>query len=146
MTNEYEIIEFEERYRRDVIDLWKICDLTRSWNDPDKDIDRKLADQTGKLFLLRKEERVLGCVMAGYDGHRGSVYYLAVHPDFQNKDLGRMLMNHSEDYLLALGCPKLNLMVRTSNTDVIEFYHRIGYQKDEVVVLSKRLIVDHEQQ
>ncbi len=140
MPKEYEIIEFEEKYRKDVIHLWKICDLTRPWNDPDKDIDRKLTDHTGKLFLLKKHNKVLGSIMVGYDGHRGSVYYLSVHPDFQKKNLGRMLMKHSENYLLTLECPKLNLMVRTSNLPVIEFYERLEYQKDEVVVFSKRLM------
>ncbi len=144
MPLEYEIIEFDEKYRKDLIDLWKICDLTRPWNDPDRDIDRKLTDHTGKLFLLKKHDLILGSVMVGYDGHRGSVYYLSIHPDFQKKNLGRMLMKHSEDYLLTLGCPKLNLMVRTSNLEVIEFYDRLGYQKDEVVVFSKRLITDPE--
>ena len=139
MPPDYKIIEFEERYRDDVIHLWRICDLTRPWNDPNKDIDRILSDQTGKLFLVRKHNKVLGSVMVGYDGHRGSVYYLSVHPDYQKKSLGRMLMKHSEDYLLTLGCPKLNLMVRTSNLPVIEFYDQLGYRKDEVVVLSKRL-------
>ena len=145
MPTGYEIIEFEERYREGVVGLWKICDLTRPWNDPNKDIDRILSDQTGKLFILRKHNKVLGSVMVGYDGHRGSVYYLSVHPDYQKKNLGRMLMKHSEDYLLTLGCPKLNLMVRTSNIPVIEFYCRLGYEKDEVVVLGKRLITDQKQ-
>jgi len=140
MPKEYEIIEFDEKYRKDVIHLWEICDLTRPWNDPNKDIDRILSDQTGQLFVLRKHNKVLGSIMVGYDGHRGSVYYLSVHPDNQKKGLGRMLMKRSEDYLQALGCPKLNLMVRTSNLPVIEFYDQLGYNKDEVVVLSKRLM------
>jgi len=144
MSQGYEIIEYDERYRNEVIHLWEICDLTRPWNDPGKDIERKLADRTGKLFLLKKGNLILGSVMVGYDGHRGSVYYLAVHPDFQKKNLGSMLMKHSEDFLLTLGCPKLNLMVRTSNLPVIEFYNRLEYQKDEVVVFSKRLITDQE--
>ena len=142
MHNKYEIIEFDEKHREDVINLWKICDLTRPWNDPNKDIDRKLTDPTGKLFLLKKGDLILGSVMVGFDGHRGSVYYLSVHPDFQKKNLGKMLMEHSESYLLTLGCPKLNLMVRTSNLPVVEFYNRLGYQKDEVVVFSKRLMDD----
>ena len=139
MLQDFEIVEFDEIFRNDVIHLWNICDLTRPWNDPNKDIDRILSDQTGKLFLVRKHNKVLGSVVVGYDGHRGSVYYLSVHPDYQKISLGRMLMKHSEDYLLTLGCPKLNLMVRTSNLPVIEFYDQLGYRKDEVVVLSKRL-------
>lgn len=145
MSSQHEIIEFEEKFRSDVVHLWEICDLTRPWNDPGRDIDRILSDETGRLFLLRKHNKVLGSVIVGYDGHRGSVYYLAVHPDFQKQQLGRMLMEHSESYLLKLGCPKLNLMVRSSNLPVIEFYDRLGYEKNEVVVLGKRLISDQKQ-
>ena len=130
MLQDFEIVEFDEIFRNDVIHLWNICDLTRPWNDPNKDIDRILSDQTGKLFLVRKHNKVLGSVVVGYDGHRGSVYYLSVHPDYQKISLGRMLMKHSENYLLTLGCPKLNLMVRTSNLPVIEFYDQLGYKKD----------------
>jgi ribosomal protein S18 acetylase RimI-like enzyme len=137
-----EIIEFEEKYRGDVVALWKACELTRPWNNPDRDIDRVLKNQTGKLFLLIKKDHVSGSVMVGYDGHRGSVYYLSVHPDLQRANLGSTLMEHAENYLLTLGCPKLNLMVRTTNLPVIGFYERLGYQKDEVVTMSKRLISD----
>jgi ribosomal protein S18 acetylase RimI-like enzyme len=140
MLEGYEIIEFKEEHREDVIHLWEICGLTRPWNDPSKDIDRKLTDHTGKLYLLKKDDLILGSVMVGYDGHRGCVYYLSVHPDFQGKNLGRILMEQSEKYLLSLGCPKLNLMVRTSNLPATEFYERLGYQKDEVIVFSKRLM------
>ena len=145
MSPQHEIIEFKEKYRSDVVHLWETCGLTRPWNDPGRDIDRILSDKTGRLFLLREHNKVIGSVMVGYDGHRGSVYYLAVHPDFQKKELGRMLMEHSESYLLELGCPKLNLMVRSSNLPVIEFYERLGYEKNEVVVLGKRLISDQKQ-
>lgn len=145
MSTDNDILEFEERFRKDVIDLWDTCDLTRPWNDPDRDIDRVLSHQTGKIFLLIERDQLAGSVMVGYDGHRGSVYYLSVHPDLQKKDLGRRLMIHSEDYLKSLGCPKLNLNVRTTNLPVIGFYDRLGYENDEVVTLSKRLISDQKQ-
>jgi ribosomal protein S18 acetylase RimI-like enzyme len=146
MSAEFEILEFEEKDRRDVVTLWKACELTRPWNDPDRDIDRVLNSQTGKLFLLKKQNQVSGSVMVGYDGHRGSVYYLSVHPDLQRANLGSMLMAHAEEYLLTLGCPKLNLMVRTTNLSVVEFYDRLEYLKEEVIVFSKRLITDQEPQ
>jgi len=145
MHTEFEIIEFEERYRNDVIELWKACALTRPWNDPDRDIDRIQSDRTGKLFLMVRDGQLTGSVMTGYDGHRGSVYYLSIHPDARKRELGKRLMEHCENYLRSLGCPKLNLMVRTSNLPVIQFYDRLGYEEDEVVVFSKRLIVDPEQ-
>jgi len=149
MALQHEIIEFEEKQRSDVVHLWETCELTRPWNDPDRDIDRVLQHEVGKLFILKRNDsvndKVLGSVMVGYDGHRGSVYYLAVHPDFQKQDLGRILMDHSENYLRSLGCPKLNLNIRTTNLTVIEFYDRLGYLEDEVVTMSKRLITDEKQ-
>ncbi len=125
-----------------VIELWHRCDLVRPWNDPHKDIQRKLTTQP-ELFLVGEiAGQVVASVMAGYDGHRGWVNYLAVSPEHRNAGLGCALMRHVEAALEARGCPKLNLQVRATNDAVLEFYRRIGYAKDEVVSLGKRLIPD----
>jgi ribosomal protein S18 acetylase RimI-like enzyme len=81
--------------------------------------------------------------MAGYDGHRGWINYLAVHPDHQQTGIGRRMVEEVEIRLLAIGCPKINLQVRSTNTGVIEFYTRIGYKTDDVVSLGKRLEPDN---
>ncbi len=125
-----------------VVALWQRCELTRAWNDPHKDIHRKLAVQP-ELFLVGEFDGLLiATVMAGYDGHRGWVNYLAVDPDHRNAGYGRTLMRHVEAELEARGCPKLNMQVRTSNSAVLEFYRRIGYSVDDAVSLGKRLIPD----
>nr|WP_298168855.1 GNAT family acetyltransferase [uncultured Pseudomonas sp.] len=125
-----------------VIDLWQRCELTRPWNDPQKDIQRKLKVQP-ELFLLGEiDGRVVASVMAGFDGHRGWVNYLAVCPTQRRLGLGRQLMEEVERRLTALGCPKLNLQVRSDNQAVLSFYRNLGYQVDEVVSLGKRLITD----
>ena len=125
-----------------VIALWEKCGLTRPWNDPRKDIGRKLAVQP-ELFLVGVVEgAVAASVMAGYEGHRGWVNYLAVVPEHRRKGLGRILMQEVEKRLLELGCPKLNMQVRSSNTEAMAFYRRLGYVQDEAVALGKRLIPD----
>lgn len=125
-----------------VIALWEACGLTRPWNDPRKDIARKLAEQP-ELFLVGTVGGELAATaMAGYDGHRGWVYYLAVAPGHRRKAFGRALMHEVERLLLARGCPKVNLQVRTDNAEVIEFYRRLGYSVDERVSLGRRLIPD----
>lgn len=125
-----------------VIELWRRCDLVRPWNDPHKDIQRKLTTQP-ELFLVGEvASQLVASVMAGFDGHRGWVNYLAVSPEHRNAGLGRTLMRRVEVALEARGCPKLNLQVRTTNHAVLEFYRRIGYATDEVVSLGKRLIPD----
>src|SRR5438445_7602067 len=95
-----------------IIDLWQACGLTRPWNDPKKDIARKLTEQP-ELFLVGEVDgRPVASAMVGFDGHRGWVYYLAVHPDHQRRDHGRRLMAHAEQLLIERGCPKINLLVR----------------------------------
>jgi len=133
---------FEERDRDQLIALWKACDLTRPWNDPNKDIDRKAQFQPELFFIGLNDSRVIASAMAGYDGHRGSVFYLAVHPDFQGSGYGQILMSHVETALINLGCPKLNILVRTSNQPVLGFYDGLSYQQDDVVSLGKRFIPD----
>ncbi len=119
--------------------LWSICELTRPWNDPNRDIDRKLARDAENLLVLDDDGRLIGSVMVGYEGHRGWVNYLAVHPDRRRQGLGRLLMDAAERRLRDLGCPKVNLQVRTSNEAAKDFYRRIGYSVDEAVSFGKRL-------
>jgi GNAT superfamily N-acetyltransferase len=134
------------RYRQSdrdgVVSLWSRCGLLRPWNDPRRDIERKLAHDRGGLLVLEADGCLAGSVMAGYDGHRGWVNYLAVDPAWQGLGFGRLLMEEAEQWLLALGCPKVNLQVRTSNEHVIAFYRHLGYGTDDVVSMGKRLLDD----
>ncbi len=122
-----------------VIDLWRRCALVRAWNDPAKDIRRKLEIQRDLFLVGLEEETIVATVMAGYEGHRGWVNYLAVHPERQGRGLGRVLMAEVEARLAEIGCPKINLQVRAENEGVISFYRALGYQIDEVTSLGKRL-------
>jgi len=134
---------FTEEDRSSVIELWKSCKLTRPWNDPNKDIDRKIKFQS-ELFLVGiVDSKLVSSAMAGYDGHRGSVFYLAVHPDYQGLGYGKQLMRYIESLLLQLGCPKLNIVVRSTNESVLEFYDILSYKPDDIISLGKRLISDN---
>ena len=125
-----------------VVRLWTECGLTRSWNDPRKDIARKLTVQP-ELFLVGElDGAIVASAMAGYDGHRGWVNYLAVAERCRRRGLARVLMTHIEEKLLAMGCPKLNIQVRAANTEALAFYERLGYVPDQAVTLGKRLIRD----
>ncbi|MGO3890217.1 MAG: GNAT family acetyltransferase [Paenalcaligenes sp.] len=125
-----------------VIALWEACGLTRPWNDPRKDIARKLTEQP-ELFLVGVEgEQLIATAMVGFDGHRGWVCYVAVDPAFQRLSYGKQLMHEAEQLLIARGCPKINLLVRSSNVKVLKFYAELGYTQDDVVSLGRRLIAD----
>jgi ribosomal protein S18 acetylase RimI-like enzyme len=126
-----------------VVALWQACDLTRPWNDPYKDIARKLQVRPDLFLVGEVQGQVMATAMFGYEGHRGWVNYLAVAPQHQRQGHAKALMQRGEALLLASGCPKLNLQVRAGNTSVVSFYQALGYQEDVVVCLGKRLIPDH---
>jgi ribosomal protein S18 acetylase RimI-like enzyme len=127
-----------------VVELWQKCELVRPVNDPARDIRRKLSVNP-ELFLLGTiDGKVIASVMAGYEGHRGWINYLAVHPEHRLKGYGRQILAEAEKRLRILGCPKINLQVRAANRAVLEFYQRIGYRLDDVVSLGKRL--EHDEQ
>jgi len=133
---------FEDHDESAVVALWHEVGLTRPWNDPHADIARARAVWPDLFVVGTLDGAIVGTAMGGYDGHRGAVYYLAVRPSERDTGAGRALMDEVERRLTALGCPKLNVMVRTTNERVLGFYERIGYVHDAVVVRSKRLIVD----
>jgi ribosomal protein S18 acetylase RimI-like enzyme len=137
-----EIRPFELTDEDAVIALWDRCGLLRSWNDPREDIRRKLSVRADLFLVGLVESRVAATVMAGYEGHRGWINYLGVDPVHRRQGLGRAIMAEAERLLRAAGCPKINLQVRATNTDVIAFYERLGYQVDPVVSLGKRLAAD----
>ena len=126
----------------EVIALWHACGLVRPWNDPHRDIARKMSEQP-ELFLVGSlGGRLMASAMIGFDGHRGWVYYLAVAEAHRRRSHGRSLMREAERLLIERGCPKINLLVRTSNEAVIEFYKRLGYAQDDAISLGRRLISD----
>ena len=122
-----------------VVALWQAAGLTRPWNDPHRDIARKLQVRPEWLLVAEAEGEILGTVMAGYDGHRGSVNYLAVSPTRRRAGLGRVLMAEAERMLAEAGCPKVNLQLRAGNDEALAFYEALGYARDDVVSLGKRL-------
>ena len=122
-----------------VIDLWRQCDLVRPQNDPRKDIARKLRADPDLFLVACDGPTVLGSVMAGYEGHRGWINYLAVAPPYRRRGIGRALMDAAEQALRARGCPKINLQVRSTNDAVIGFYRALGFTVDEVISMGKRL-------
>ena len=134
--------DFTENDTEAVVALWRECGLTRPWNDPRKDIARKITDRNGAFWVVENAYGIIASVMVGYDGHRGTINYLAVIPAAQDQGIGGELMNRAETYLTGLGCPKVSFCVRKDNLPVLSFYNRLGYEIDDVHFLGKRLIPD----
>ena len=135
-----DIRPFADADEQTVVDLWARCGLVRPWNDARRDIARKQRVQP-ELFLVAVADdgAIVGTVMAGYDGHRGWINYLATDPARRRQGIGRALMHDAEAGLARLGCPKINLQIRHDNRDAIAFYQRLGFGEDAVVSMGKRL-------
>jgi len=137
-----QIRPFEKGDEDAVVALWERCGLVRPTNDPHRDIRRKLEVRPDLFLVGRHDGQLIATVMAGYEGHRGWLNYLAVDPDHQRQGFARSIVAEAERRLRESGCPKINLQIRTSNQGVIEFYRRIGYTLDDVVSMGKRLELD----
>jgi len=122
-----------------VIAIWASCDLIKPQNDPVTDFHLALETANSTILVLENQDSVIGSVVVGFDGHRGWFYYLGVLPELQSVGHGRALVEAAEDWLLSHGAPKAMLMVRHSNTKVIGFYEKLGYNIEETSVLGKRL-------
>ena len=134
---------YRERDREQVLALWQECDLIHPKNDPQKDLDRKKGFGEELFLVIEEREKIIGTVMGGYDGHRGIVNYLGVHPSFRGQGLGKMLLQAVEQKLKDLGCPQVNLLVWSNNSEVLKFYKETQYSEaNDIVLLKKRLISD----
>lgn len=139
-SREIEIRSYENTDETDVANLWReVFPDAPAWNDPVLDIGRKLTVQPELFFIAMKDRQLVGTAMAGYDGHRGWVYYVVVSPNHRRQGIGSALMGHAEEALREMGCPKLNLQVRASNHEVVAFYRQLGYEIEERVSMAKRL-------
>jgi ribosomal protein S18 acetylase RimI-like enzyme len=143
----FEIIlrSYHESDEPQVVELWRqLFPDSPPWNDPHKDIARKLSVQRELFIVAMLKEELVGTAVGGYDGHRGWVYYVAVKPDLRRQGIGAALMQRVERELAELGCPKLNLQVRAENIDVVAFYESLGYHVEERISMGKRLILNKE--
>jgi len=137
-----EIREFRLEDEGATVGLWRRCGLVRPSNDPHKDIQRKLRVRPDLFLVGVVGDSVVASAMAGYEGHRGWLNYVAVDPSHQRRGLARLIVREAERLLLQSGCAKINLQVRTTNESAIAFWKRMGYSVDDVVSMGKRLEVD----
>ena len=123
-----------------VIQLWeRVFPDSPPHNNPVRDIRTKRSVQPDQFLVAIHEDRLVGTAMAGFDGHRGWVYYLGVDPDYRRQGIGTALMKRVESKLAALGCPKLNLQIRAHNAEVQAFYEKLGYLSEDRISMGRKL-------
>ena len=122
-----------------VVALWRTCGLTRPWNDPYKDISFARESESATVLVLGREGRIVATVMAGHDGHRGMLYYVAVDPSCQGQGIGKSAVRAAEAWLASRGVWKTNLLVRPENAAVKGFYEALGYTVNPVLCMARKL-------
>lgn len=122
----------------EIITIWEECNLTRPWNNSNDDIKNAILNSTSTILLLC-ENKIIGTVMVGHDGHRGWIYYLAVTKKFQKMGYGKQLVFEAEKWLKEKNVPKVNLMIRNSNGGVKQFYKACDYMESDVITMEKWL-------
>ena len=142
MSSDLHIRPYRADDEASVIALWTACHLVVPHNNPRKDIQRKLRINPEWFLVGEHNDMIVATCMAGYEGHRGWINYLAVSPDAQRRRVASRMMQEAEVLLRKAGCPKINLQIRSTNLAVIEFYKSIGYKVDEVASMGKRLEID----
>ena len=123
--------KFEAADKAGLITLWqRVFPEDPPHNEPSSVIEAKLMVDD-LIFIAESDKEVIGACMAGYDGHRGWLYAVAVDPAHRRKGIGEKLVNHSLQALKELGCIKVNLQIRSSNTGVADFYQSIGFEVED---------------
>ncbi len=137
----FEILEYNNvKHRDQVVALWKnIFGYRAARNDPGFVIDQKISMLDGLFFVATHQDGIVGTVMAGYDGHRGWIYAMAVHPGHQKKGIASLLLSHAERRLASLGCVKINLQILKGNADVQRFYRFNGYVLEDRISMGKEI-------
>lgn len=132
---------FNNQAQRDqVIALWNtVFGYESAHNEPSLVIDTKLAADDGLFFVAIIDNQVIGTIMAGYDGHRGWIYSVAVHPEHRKQGIGSLLVSQAERALTERGCMKINLQIVAGNESVAAFYASLGYAVEQRVSMGKRI-------
>ena len=136
-----ELTAYADRlHRLQVIELWnEVFGYETKHNTPTLAIDKKLALQDGLFFVAVCQGRVVGTCLAGYDGHRGWLYSVAVHPSHRMGGIGAALVGRAERELIDRGCMKINLQIIKANESVATFYRKLGYDVEERISMGKRI-------
>ena len=138
---QYLIEEFDNSiHRGQVIELWEsVFGYEAEHNSPAHVIDSKLQNDDNLFFIASLKTKVMGTVMAGYDGHRGWIYSMAVMPEYQKQGIGSELLLHAQNKLKDLGCMKINLQIIEGKKDVEKFYLANGFSIEQRISMGKKM-------
>jgi len=134
------IRNFKSSDKDSIIDLWKnVFNPMDFHNDPENAFNMKSKHKDNLFFVAEENAQVIGTVIAGFDGHRGWIYSLAIKPEVRNKGIAKLLVKKAVEELKKLGCLKVNLQINSDNADVVDFYKKMGFQVEDRISMGMKL-------
>ena len=134
-----QVRRYQPKDELEVIALWsEVFAETAPYNQPDRSLKAKLAVDDA-IFVAELDGQVIGTTLAGYDGHRGWLYSVAVSPKARRRGVGAALIRKALNYLRQRGCPKVNLQVRPDNEGVTAFYESLGFSLEPRICMGLRI-------
>lgn len=131
----------DQLHREQVIALWKtVFAYEAAHNHPNLVIDKKLAVNDDLFFVALADNKIVGTIMGGYDGHRGWIYSVAVSPSVRRERIGSQLVSHVERELVAKGAVKINLQIMQGNESVTAFYASLGFFVEKRISMGKPIL------
>lgn len=131
---------FKDSDYDEVYSLWISAGLKLSFSDKKDELLKFAKFNKDSFFLLIHDGKIIGAVLAAYDGRRGYINHLAVDPIFQGHGLGKLLMDKTMEYYNSLNCVKVHLMIEKDNSQIIEFYNRRDWHiRDDLILMTKTL-------
>jgi hypothetical protein len=134
------IRNYHQSDKESVISLWKeIFNPNQHHNTPEIAINMKIKNNDNLFFIAEEENQIIGTIISGFDGHRGWLYSLAVHPDYWRKGIGTLLVKRALDELKNVGCLKVNLQIYGKNKTVKDFYEKMGFIIEDRISMGKKM-------
>lgn len=128
-----------------ILALWKAADAVESVTDTVEDVRRMAARDNAAFIVAISSDQLIGSVIGAFDGWRGNIYRLAVHPAHRRQGIARALVSAIENVFAEWGVKRVSAIVVKEHSWAVEFWQAAGYKMDERVARYVRNLGGHKE-